>query len=313
MRNALRIVLLGIVAHGFAVASARATDLRACCLSDGSCADLDKEVCQALGDAYHGTYGSSCDLFICGCRGEGTGCPAACCEGDGICDDKSPMQCLDKGGEPQGEGTSCAEFECVDPQRCRITGGGMDCVEGIFEPGSCKGAQGGRDTFGGQVGAHGSEFGEWTHVHHAGPNSWMFRGGTNSGQGPAPNGTFMRVVDCNDEPACNPAKANGFHKQIDIEGVGTFVNGTPPGGVALGELCDVVMHLEDLGEPGKGGKQPNGHNCLVGGHAGLLVDDFGDCGCPDYYEIHITCGGIEVFWHSDYISAGNFQMHESLD
>jgi hypothetical protein len=129
----------------------------------------------------------------------------------------------------------------------------------------------------------------------------------------------MEVVECSDEPACDPAQANGEHKQIDIVGVGTFKNGTPPAGVEVGDLCDVTIHIEDLGEPGKGkkGLQPNDNGCREGGHAGLLVDDFGDCGCPDFYEIQIFCDtgdGMElVYVHSGYVTAGNLQMHSSLD
>ncbi len=253
--------------------------------------------------------------------------PRACCLSDGTCiDDIMPVDCEnDLGGQQFGDGTTCADVVGVEPAcspgTCRITGGGMDCANGIFKPGECKGAEGNkkRETFGGQVGAHGSEFGEWTHVHHepGGGDSWMFHGGTNSGQGPAPNGTFMQVVACSDTPACDPAKANGLYKQIDIVGAGVFKNGTPPGGVALGVICDVTLHIEDLGEPGKGkeGKQPNDNGCLVGGHAGLEVclETDCDCGCPDYYEIIITCNGVEVYNHSDYITTGNLQMHSSLD
>ena len=207
---------------------------------------------------------------------------------------------------------------------CRITGGGVDCFGGVFVSGECEGAVGqmkrtdgiNASTFGGQVGAKNSDFGEWTHVNHSGPSGkWAFHGGTSS----SPDGTFMAVVGCNDQPACDPAKANGYHKQINIVGVGTFRNGTPPAGVAVGDLCGVEIHIEDLGEPGKGrqGRQPSAKKCREGGHDGVLVDDFEDCGCPDYYEIRISCdvGGVyqEVYLHTGYLTKGNLQMHESLD
>jgi hypothetical protein len=232
--------------------------------------------------------------------------------------------CAAYDGEHLGEGTLCADVVCEPMPTCRVTGGGVDCFGGVFVPGECQGAVGrmkknpgiNTSTFGGQVGAPGSVFGEWTHVNHSGPSGkWTFHAGTHS----APDGTFMEIVQCSDEPACNPAAANGNHKQIDIVGVGTFKNGTPRPEVLVGDLCDVTVHIEDLGEPGKGkkGQQPGDNGCLEGGHAGLLVDDFGDCGCPDFYEIRISCevnGAMEeVYVHTGYITAGNLQMHSSLD
>ncbi len=234
--------------------------------------------------------------------------------------------CEELGGAVDPRFTKCSNVECPEP--CRITGGGVDCFGGVFVPGECEGALGqmkkvdgiNTSTFGGQVGAHNSNFGEWTHVNHSGPSGkWTFHAGTSS----APEGTFLKVVACADEPACDPAKANGFHKQLDAEGVGSFKNGFPPFDIVT-NLCDVTIHFEDLGEPGKGknGRQPNDNGCLEGGHAGLLVDDFEDCGCPDYYEIMIHCdvdvgGGVVntilVYEHSGYITSGNLQMHEALD
>ncbi len=249
----------------------------------------------------------------------------SCCLPDGTClDGEWSSSCGVLGGVFYPEQT-CADIPCGEPEAtCRITGGGVDCDGGVFVPGECTGAVGkmhredgiNTSTFGGQVGASNSEYGEWTHVNHTGPaGSWAFHGGTAS----APDGTFMRIIACPDPEACNPAAANGHNKQIDIEGVGVFRNGTPPSGVEIGALCDVTIHIEDLGEPGRGrhGRQPNGNGCLDGGHAGLLVDDYDDCGCPDFYEIQISCdvGGASevVYVHSGYLTAGNLQMHDALD
>lgn len=257
----------------------------------------------------------------------------ACCLPSGECvvvGSKDPPihgedVCEELGGIVDPQYTRCENVVCSAP--CRVTGGGVDCFGGVFVPGDCQGAVGqmkreegiNTSTFGGQIGAHGSDFGEWTHVNHSGPSGkWTFHAGTSS----APEGTFLEVVMCSDEPACDPAKANGFHKQIDASGVGSFKNGSPPFQL-IENLCEVTIHIEDLGEPGKGrkGRQPNENGCLEGGHASLLVDDFGDCGCPDYYEIKIYCdvdnaGVVEnvmVYEHSGYITAGNLQMHSSLD
>lgn len=267
---------------------------------------------------------------VCSANAQDTCTGGACCLPDGSCSWTIQGGCELEGGEFLGVGVQCCDVTCVAPQPCRVTGGGVDCAEigtGYFVEGECSGASGKMkqidginvSTFGGQAGAPDSASGEWTHVNHSGPGGkWTFHAGTAS----APPETFLQVDACNDEPACDPAKANGFHKQIDVSGLGTFKNGSPHELVLPGDLCEVVIHIEDLGEPGKGkhGRQPNDNGCLEGGHAGELVcpaDGVCDCGCPDFYEIVISCdlgAGMEVVYvHSGYLTGGNLQIHEALD
>ena len=198
---------------------------------------------------------------------------------------------------------------------CRITGGGNDCAfdwmgdDCDLALGQMKKEGGGRDsyTFGGQCGAPGSPFGEWTHTNHNGPSGrFTFHAGTHS----APDWTKLEVVECS-EPVCHPAMANGENAKIICEGVGTFKNADGAAGVSLGELYNIQIRIADYGEPGKGGKQPNGNGCPDQGFDNASSPD--DCGCPDWYEIHIWNGAGFSYDVEGYIRGGNLQMHDCKD
>ena len=164
-------------------------------------------------------------------------------------------------------------------------------------------------TFGGQCGAPGSPFGEWTHSNKSGPaGHWTFHAGTHS----APEGTFLEVVQCMDTPACEHAAATADNKQIVCEGVGSFKNGVPPMGAEAG-LHAVRIRIVDSGEPGRSGKQGPAAGCPADGFEGAEAD----CGCPDYYHItiHETSdpGSSVIYDVRGYIRGGNLQMHSTLD
>ena len=79
----------------------------ACCLPDGSCADLLPTDCINQGGAP---------------QGPGTVCTAAeaCCLPDGSCIMADPLCCIDRSGAPQGVGTACSQFEacCMPDGSC---------------------------------------------------------------------------------------------------------------------------------------------------------------------------------------------------
>lgn len=213
---------------------------------------------------------------------------------------------------------------------CRVTGGGNDCADSQFiaDPSAgeeCSMAQGrarkraGRFdayTFGGQCGAPGSPFGEWTHVNHSGPGGqWTFHVGTRS----APEDTSFAVEACFDAPACAPAAANGPVKQIECRGVGTFKNiialPSDPNNLMKDAIPGqtrhaVWTHMVDGGEPGNGGPG-NSNHCDP-----LFGDDPASCDCPDFYHITIHAGptpDTEVIYEVfGFLRGGNFQMHDAI-
>ncbi len=91
----------------------------ACCLPDGTCRNLSRERCLALGGTPQGC-GTSCEDPDIQCEDV-----QACCFDDGNCLDFSPAECVALGGTPQGEGTECSSAiacvpcfnssECNDP------------------------------------------------------------------------------------------------------------------------------------------------------------------------------------------------------
>jgi len=298
-----------------------------CCFDDGTCADLPNYQCRLRGGA-PGLPTIPCSDFICGCPDLPLGCTVACCLDesrcqdpvDGFCCYDEPLTiCNTEGGESQGVGTTCDTDPCGEEELCcRVTGGGNDCFNtgGAFVQGECTGALGkmrraqGVDgaTFGGQAGAPGSPYGEWTHVNHSGPSGkWTFHAGTHSAPNPQ---TYVNVVACSDEPACDHAAANGLNKQIDFAGVGTFKNVHDDGGlpIATDRFYPFSVHIEDLGEPGKSGKQGPASGCAEMGHVGTE----GDCGCPDFYHIEIDLGGGQTYTFYGYINGGNLQMHDCI-
>lgn len=218
----------------------------------------------------------------------------------------------------------------MEPPLCRVTGGGNDCADAMFiaDPtngedcsmaqGQTKKVRGQFDayTFGGQCGAPGSIFGEWTHVNHSGPaGQWTFHAGTNS----APDDTSFAVDACFDDPACVHAAANGFVKQIECHGVGTFKNiktlPDDPNNLMKNAIPGVTLHavwahLVDSGEPGKNGRPGNSNRCDP-----LFGDDLASCDCPDFYDITIHAGPTPasdvIYRVFGFLRGGNFQMHDA--
>ena len=244
------------------------------------------------------------------CRND---CTVPVC-GDGIVD---PGEECDDGNNVDDD--ECSNSCMTTSLGCRVTGGGVD----TFDQWDGSHARGRHDTdrytFGGQAGAptgaQPQPWGEWTHHQQRGPSgSFVFHAGTAS----APPGTEIDLIVCSDPDWCVQARPAPT-KQIDFEGVGTFKNLRKPpaslGGVIVGETHHWFdVHIEDLGEPGKGGKQePPAAFCPPQGSPGELAD----CDCPDFYRIRIyenmdpTSDLIyEVF---GYLTGGNLQIHPSLD
>jgi hypothetical protein len=240
---------------------------------------------------------------------------------------------------------------CRQVAGCRVTGGG-NATAGINPSGGWDGtlAEGkdnshktngivDRYTFGGQAGANTAEppqpKGEWTHHQQSGPDgSFVFHAGTAS----APPGTEIDRIVCSDVGYCVPARP-APDKQIDFAGVGTFKNIKDPSPALANVVLGVTyhwfeVHIEDLGEPGKGKKgdlRPGSSACPLAGSgtdafAATPVFSNANCGCPDYYRIRIYQGVIPVFdtstgeitnmdkTHviyevSGYLDGGNFQIH----
>ena len=77
--------------------------------------------------------------------GSGSSCATAdceqqaCCFDSGSCQDMPPQACQDAGGEPQGQGTMCATTDCAEPAACCLPSGA--CI--LANAGDCA-AQGGR-------------------------------------------------------------------------------------------------------------------------------------------------------------------------
>jgi hypothetical protein len=211
------------------------------------------------------------------------------------------------------------------PMACRVTGGGVDSFgnwNNRLASGVCSEDAGANYyTFGGQAGAPTASqpqpYGEWTHHQRRGiDGSFVFHAGTSS----APDGTEISMIVCSDPEWCDPARSSPA-KQIDFEGVGTFKNIKKPSAL-LSEVIDgetyhwFEVHIEDLGEPGKGGKQdPPAEDCPAEGSSGGLAN----CDCPDFYKIVIYDGfdpGSEspnmtdvIYEVYGYVTGGNLQIH----
>lgn len=229
------------------------------------------------------------------------------------------------------------------PLECRMTGGGVTedgeillpefdkkgiVVDGTVAEADDEMAEAldsivDRYQFGGQVGAPTASppqpYGNWTHHQQKGPmGMFTFHAGTAS----APEGTEIDIVTCSDAGWCDPAR-EAPAKQIDFEGFGTFKN------VRSGPLKDIVVpdnnkvqrtlhyfrvHVEDIGEPGPGGKQPNSGDCthVIGSP---VVP--GDCeNCPDVYQIEIH-GSADpaspvIYSVGGFIDNGNLQIHPPI-
>jgi len=205
--------------------------------------------------------------------------------------------------------------------QCRVTGGGNDTFtdegDGPLNNKLAKGESddnGCRYTFGGQAGAptgcQPQPWGNWTHTHHSGMDaSFTFHAGTAS----APEGTEIDWIECSDPPCCLPARP-APNKQIDFGGVGTFKNvrlknGSDLSWMQKNTLYEFYVHIEDLGEPGKGGKvDPPADFCPPTGSAGVTAN----CDCPDFYWITIFNPDGDDYQVYGYIKGGNLQIHPAL-
>lgn len=250
-----------------------------------------------------------------------------CCHIDGTCaNNVGEAQCLKDGGIPLDQCPSSKK--CLEPGECRMTGGGHD-TSGFWTGTLAKGEHlddSGLDqyTFGGQAGAPTASqpqpYGEWTHHQKAGPDgSFNFHMGTAS----APDDALVKIVTCSDPENCVPARTAPF-KQLDFAGVGVFHNIRKPSpalaGVVAGETRHCAsVHVEDLGEPGKGGKvEPAGPECPATGSKGALAN----CSCPDFYQLTIhgtpdqapdgTCLGPVIYHVYGYLTGGNIQIHPAI-
>lgn len=168
------------------------------------------------------------------------------------------------------------------PGPCRVTAGGVKdgltspctlTASGLPDPKTC--AKSGFDTWGGQAGAQPGIDGNWTH-HHVVSSKQSFLFHSNS----------LFFIGCSDPGCCAPACANATDHQIDFAGIGKFNNqkGYTPA-FPSGDLCFEV-HLEDIGEPGPGGRWPSATTPCT--HCPGTPIAPGDCvNCTDYYEIKI--------------------------
>ena len=212
---------------------------------------------------------------------------------------------------------------------CRVTAGGVKdgitvpCAlkaNGMPDPKTC--AEAGFDTWGGQAGAQPGVDGNWTHHHVVSPKqSFVFHS----------NSLFQ--IACSDPGCCVPACANAENHQIDFAGIGSFSN-QKGYNFPTGPLCFEV-HLEDIGEPGPGGRWPSATTPCT--HCPGTPIEPGDCvNCTDYYELLIYdsaaydtdgyCTGNVIYYNGPgvpgsctdpndphlfgyFTRAGNVQMH----
>lgn len=247
-------------------------------------------------------------------------CNGACCLPDGSCTSYCyRWECEGVGGVWHGDLYWCSQVDCgTIPLECRMTGGGVD-TSGRWDGTYANGAENtDRYTFGGQVGAPRASqpqpSGEWTHHQQSGPDgNWVFHAGTAS----APAETEIDLVTCSDPGWCEQARPAPA-KQIDYEGVGQFKNikkaGPLMGNAVAGQTFHwFEVHVEDLGEPGRGGKvEPPANFCPSYGTPGGVAN----CDCPDYYQItihdNIDPGSAIIYQVHGYITGGNLQIHPPI-
>lgn len=225
------------------------------------------------------------------------------------------------------------------PMECRMTGGGVSedgkillpeltkqgiPIEGtVAEAADAENSDLDRYQFGGQIGAptvsQPQPYGEWTHHQQKGPmGMFTFHAGTAS----ALEGTEIDIVTCSDPGFCDPAM-EAPAKQIDFEGVGTFKNVrrgplkgevVPDNNKIQRTLHYFRVHVEDIGEPGSGGKQIKDSDCE---HViGTLIEE-GDCViCPDVYQIEIHESAEPsspiIYSVGGFIDNGNLQIHPPI-
>lgn len=215
---------------------------------------------------------------------------------------------------------------------CRMTGGGVTddgqlLLDALGEPIAPAGDSDGKDryTFGGQVGAPTAAapdpHGEWTHHQYKGSDGdFVFRVGTAS----APDDTRILTVICKDPGFCHPARPAPF-KQLDFTGIGSFRTIKDSPNLQPFVITDnkpnytrhyVKVHVEDIGEPGPGGKQPNSGDCTH--KIGEPIVESEDCAnCPDVYqiEIHATTdpSSSVIYSVGGFMDNGNIQIHPPIN
>ena len=213
----------------------------------------------------------------------------------------------------------------LEPSACRVTAGGNKL--GFTEPCTLKSngmpssdcAVKGPDRWGGQAGAPPRVDGNWTHQHKPSARD-MFVFHSNS----------LFDITCSDPgDFCEPARF-APDRQIDFAGIGRIT--TKKGdfaGFPDGDLCFAV-HLEDLGEPGPGGRKTNVDPSLCTHCPGTTIVNEVDCeNCTDYYMIKIygnaqcmgdpiyvngpgvpaNCGPDDPALGGYFVGFGNVQMH----
>ncbi len=93
--------------------------LGACCLPDGTCAEVTHEECDARGGTYKGDN-VPCDNHTCADTG-------ACCLPDGSCAEMFPDECEAAGGTYKGDNVPCDNHTCADTGACCLPDG--SCAE----------------------------------------------------------------------------------------------------------------------------------------------------------------------------------------
>jgi hypothetical protein len=231
---------------------------------------------------------------------------------------------------------------CVRQFACRVTAGGNK--DGVYcplmnngepDPKLCNVELATKDishTWGGQAGAPPRIDGNWTHKYDDNRTK------------PSNHFTFhsndVRWIQCSDPGEfCSPARF-APNRQIDFSGYGTFTNGKGLFSTWAGKTPRCFMvHLEDIGEPGRGGRWPSATQpCTHCPGTAVVSPDCTDC--TDYYAIEIydgelneatgqcggtllwrngtasaNCGAMEAWvapfapYEGFFIRAGNVQMH----
>jgi hypothetical protein len=243
--------------------------------------------------------------------------------------------CADVAGESVDDSdTACVT--CIEEDECRVTAGGNK--DGLTVPCELKPngqpdyktcANKGPDTWGGQAGAPPRTDCNWTHHHKPGNrDNFVFHS----------NDCFD--ITCSDPgDICEPASAPSPDRQIDFSGIGSFNNKHGMfASLPDGDLCFRV-HLEDTGEPGRGGMRNDIDTTACSHCPGTPIGNVPDCeNCTDYYMIMIydspdyddagdNCLGDLIYVNGApsydicdadagdpllpgyYVRAGNVQMH----
>ena len=172
-----------------------------------------------------------------------------------------------------------------EPADCRVTAGGnKDGIPCDLKPNGTPDNNCAYDithTWGGQAGASGID-GNWTH-HYKESNkvSFLFHSNT------------VFCIECSDPGYCDPARPAPYH-QIHFAGIGQFNNKKGfDENFPVGEDRCFEVHLEDISEPGPGGKWPSSDSpCEHCPGTSIVhydpVTGQNDCeDCTDYYEIKI--------------------------